>query len=873
MKKSRGIIVLILMLAVTVFFGWLAIGGVQKDLREKSASSEEQFIRKGLDLSGGLSITYQTKDANPNSEDLADTIYKLQKRVETYSTEAQVYQEGSNRINVEIPGVTADKPSETKDTAAEDTAAAEEAAAAEDTAAEDTAEDAAEPADTAAEDTADDAAAEDAAESADTAAENKDISLSQAERILQDLGTPGSLCFITMTGDDGVSNFSYTGKTESGYEMTRTLDEIREAGSVVLDGTDVADAQGGAITDQTTSAMQYVVSLTLTDEGSKKFAEATAANVGKQIAIIYDNGVVSAPRVNEAIGGGQAQITGMSTLEEARNLASYIRIGSLSLELEEIRSSIVAAQLGEEAISTSLRAALIGLIIVIIIMIIAYKVPGIVASWALLLYLFLNLLLINQFEITLTLPGIAGIILGIGMAVDANVIIYARIKEEIGAGVSVRNAIKSGFSKAFSAIFDGNITTLIAALVLMRLGSGTVKGFAYTLTLSIILSMFTALAVSRLLINAFYAVGARDEKLYGKVIAREPINFVGRKKTFFIISLVLILLGPAFMAINSGMGKNAFNYSLEFSGGTSTNVTFNENMDIKRLDAEVVPVVEEVTGDKNVQITKDTQSNQVIIKTRSLSLEEREVLNQALVDNFGVDRNLISAEFISATVSSEMRRDAIIAVIVATICMLIYIWFRFKDIRFAGSAVLALLHDVLVVLAFYAIARVSVGNTFIACMLTIVGYSINATIVIFDRIREHIRGTVRVTNLDDIVNQSITETLTRSIYTSLTTFVMVAVLYIMGVSSIREFAAPLMVGIIVGAYSSVCITGALWLVLRKKFPGRTAEAQAAAKAASVVKEASPKKTRTPKSTEPKKKNRKRVAERLAREEAEKNNQD
>ena len=825
MKKSRGILVLILMLAVTVFFGWLAIGGLQKDLTEKSKSSEEQFIRKGLDLSGGLSITYQTKDANPNSEDMSDTIYKLQKRVETYSTEAQVYQEGSNRINVEIPGVTADKPSAKEDESEE--------------------------------------------------SEEDKISLSQAERILQDLGTPGSLCFITMTGDDGVSNFSYTGATESGYELTRTLDEIREAGSVVLDGTDVADAQGGAITDKTTSAMQYVVSLSLTDEGSKKFAEATAANVGKQIAIIYDNGVVSAPRVNEAIGGGQAQITGMSTLEEARNLASYIRIGSLSLELEEIRSSIVAAQLGEEAISTSLRAALIGLVIVIIIMIAAYKVPGIAASWALLLYLFLNLLLINQFEITLTLPGIAGIILGIGMAVDANVIIYARIKEEIGAGVSVRNAIKSGFSKAFSAIFDGNITTLIAALVLMRLGSGTVKGFAYTLTLSIILSMFTALVVSRLLIYALYGVGAKDEKLYGKVLAREPINFVGRRKTFFILSLVLILLGPVFMAVNSGIGKKAFNYSLEFSGGTSTNVTFNENMDIKQLDSEVVPVVEEVTGDNNVQITKDTQSNQVIIKTRSLSLEERENLNQALVDNFGVDRELISAEFISATVSSEMRRDAIVAVIVATICMLIYIWFRFKDIRFAGSAVLALLHDVLVVLTFYAIARVSVGNTFIACMLTIVGYSINATIVIFDRIREHIKNSVRVTDLEGIVNQSITETLTRSIYTSLTTFVMVAVLYIMGVSSIREFAAPLMVGIIVGAYSSVCITGALWLVLKKKFPGKAAvqtqvSGAAPARQASSG-QASSNKNAAPKSTEPKKKNRKRVAERLAKEEAEKNN--
>ena len=243
-------------------------------------------------------------------------------------------------------------------------------------------------------------------------------------------------------------------------------------------------------------------------------------------------------------------------------------------------------------------------------------------------------------------------------------------------------------------------------------------------------------------------------------------------------------------------------------------------MDIKKIDSEVTPLVEKVTGDKNVQPTKVVGTNQVIIKTRALSLDEREELNKALVKEFDVDENLIQAENISATVSKEMRQDAIVAVLVATVCMLLYIWLRFKDIRFASSAVLALLHDVLIVLAFYAIARVSVGNTFIACMLTIVGYSINATIVIFDRIRENLHGSKRTENLEEVVNASITQTLTRSIYTSFTTFVMVAVLYIMGVSSIREFAAPLMVGIICGAYSSVCITGALWLVMKKRLSGK-----------------------------------------------------
>ena len=733
MKKSKAVVGLILTFLMTVFLCYTAAVGIGP-----TGTGSAKNINTGLDLSGGVSITYQTKEKKPSAEDMSDTVYKMQKRVEQYSTEAQAYKEGDNRITVEIPGAT------------------------------------------------------------------------DADSILNDLGKPGSLCFITQEDADGNENFAYG---QNGYELTRSLDDIRNAGCVVLEGTDVADAQGGAYQSSQNSTRQYAVSLTLTDEGKTKFAEATAANVGKQIAIVYDNQVLSAPNVNEAITGGQAQITGMSGVEEAQNLASYIRIGSLSLELEELRSSVVAAQLGEEAISTSVLAGLIGLIIVILFMIIVYRVPGFVSGFALLIYTSLVLITLNAFDITLTLPGIAGIILGIGMAVDANVIIYARIREEIASGNSVHTAIKSGFSKAFSAIFDGNITTLIASFVLMWLGSGTVKGFAYTLAIGIVASMFTALVVSRFIINALYAVGITNPKFYGKAKERKPINFVGRRKAFFILSAVLILAGPVVMGINHGAKGTALNYALDFCGGTATTVTFNKDMDIKEIDSEVTPVVEKVTGDKNVQPTKVVGTNQVVIKTRTLSQSEREKLDNVLVEKFDVDESLISTESISATVSSEMRKDAVVAVIVATICMLVYIWFRFKDICFAGSAVLALIHDVLVVLTFYAITRISVGNTFIACMLTIVGYSINATIVIFDRIRENMKK--KRMDVAETVNLSITQTLTRSIYTSFTTFVMVAVLYILGFSSICEFAAPLMAGVVCGAYSSVCITGALWLVLKK----------------------------------------------------------
>ena len=567
-----------------------------------------------------------------------------------------------------------------------------------------------------------------------------------------------------------------------------------------------------------TGNTEYIVELVLTDEGAVKFEEATAANVGKTMPIVYDGETISAPQVKAAISGGRAQIDGMESFEAAENLASTIRIGSLSLELEELNSKVVGAQLGEEAISTSLKAAVIGLVLVMIFMIIVYLLPGFTASLALILYSALTIYALWIFDITLTLPGIAGIILSIGMAVDANVIIFARIREEIAAGKTVNSAIKLGYEKALSAIVDGNITTLIAAVVLGMRGSGPVKGFAYTLGIGIVLSMFTALVVTRWLMKCFFALGLQNAKFYGAAKQLNTIGFLKKKVIFFTISVIAIVAGFVGMGINGANG-NILNYSLDFVGGTSTTVTFNEDYSIAEIDDQIVPIIEQVTGDPNVQTQKIEGSNQVVIKTRSLELSERDDMNQALIEQFGVDEGGIIAENISSTISSEMRSDAVWAVVIATICMLIYIWFRFKDIRFAGSAVLALIHDVLVVLAFYAIARISVGNTFIACMLTIVGYSINATIVIFDRIRENLGGAKKKDPeaIEEIVNRSITQTLTRSINTSLTTFVMVFMLFILGVSSIREFALPLMAGIICGAYSSVCITGALWYVFKVKF--------------------------------------------------------
>ena len=748
MKKSKAIIILLCALLVLLGVGYVDLNGVDA---EGTASASD--ISLGLDLAGGVSITYQVVgDEEPDATDMADTIAKLQKRVENYSKEAIVYQEGTDRINIEIPGVT------------------------------------------------------------------------DANKILEELGRPGSLYFIAETDKDGNANYSMQAVTDAqgnvsyAYALNKTIDELKADGSIMLEGTDVKNATAGSIKDQTMGNSTYAVDLVMTEEGTKKFEEATrnAYEKGETLGIYYDGSFVSVPSVKGVFSDGNAQISPMNSYEEAESLASTIRIGGLKLELEELHSKVVGAQLGVEAISTSLKAAVIGFIVVAVFMIAVYFLPGFASVIALGIYVALVVLLLNGFDITLTLSGIAGIILSIGMAVDANVIVFARIREELATGKTVKSAMQIGYDKALSAIIDGNVTTLIAAAVLWLLGPGTVKGFAQTLALGIVLSMFTALVVTKYIMKAFYALGLKDTKWYGIGKEHKPINFLGKKGIFFGLSLAVILVGFITMGVYKVNSGDALNYSLEFKGGTATTVTFNESYTLDEINSQMVPLIESTTGSA-VQIQTVQGSNEVIFKTNSLDVDQRQALNQVFVDNFGVDESLITSETISSTISNEMKSDTILAVAVAIICMLIYIRFRFSDIRFGVSSIACLLHDVLVVITFYALARVSVSNTFIACLLTIVGYSINATIVVFDRVRENMAVMTKKDDLQEVVNRSITQTLSRSLFTSLTTLVMVGALYIWGVTSIRDFALPLMVGIICGAYSSVCVAGALWYVLRKKF--------------------------------------------------------
>ena len=736
MKKTKrkaviNLIIFFLLLAGGIY---MAIAGVGQNESGKTAN-----VPLGLDLQGGLSVTYEIQDEKPTSDEIKATVDKLQRRVDAYSSEGEVYQEGNDRITVEIPLNT----------------------------------------------------------------EKVD-----AHDVLDELGQPGQLLFLDS------ENYTIWQKNQN--------NGTNDAYEAVLTGSDIKNAQAGV--DDSGTVKDYVVQLQFTDEGAQKFATATAANIGKPIYIIYDGAVASAPTVQSAITDGNAVINKISSYDEAESLASTIKIGALPLELKQIQYNIVGAKLGQKAVSTSLIAGAIGFGLVCILMIILYRFPGFIASLALTGYVVLMLLILSIRHITLTLPGIAGIILSIGMAVDANVIIFTRIREEISAGSGVRAAVKAGFSKALSAILDGNITTLIATVVLMILGSGSIKGFAVTLMLGIVLSMFTALFVTKMLLNSFLELGVQNPKMYGK--AKEPKihGYVKNFKICGVASLIVIIAGLAFLGVNHSRIGKSLNYSLEFTGGTSTTATFAEDdvYTLERAESEVAPVIAETAGIDagTIQIQTVEGNNQVIFKTSELTEEQSAKIDDLLKSQFKATE--VDNQSISSTISGEMKKDAIVAIAVSSVLMLLYIAFRFSDVKFGVSAVLALVHDVLVVFAVYSIGTLSVGNTFIACMLTIVGYSINATIIIFDRIRENMRTQDSKESLEELVNKSIGQTFTRTIYTSLTTFIMVFVLFVMGVTSLKEFTFTLMLGIVCGAYSSVCITGPLWYTMKKKFSKKNA---------------------------------------------------
>ena len=740
-SKVKGVLQVLLVLVLIAAFAFVAARGIGGAHRGSAKN-----IRLGLDLEGGVSVTYQAYKTDstgkrtgeqPTDKDMADTIYKMQKRVETLeSTEAAVYQEGSDRVTIDIPGA------------------------------------------------------------------------SDSEEVLKELGKAGALYFILYSDL----------KTEKGGTPNEGDKVVYDKSKVLLTGDMIGEATSGSRQQEGTGKTEYGVSIKFAGKGIKKFAKITGEHVGEQLAIVYDEKLVSAPNLKEEISGGECWISGSFTSESAEQLASTVRIGALPLELENIHGNVVGATLGSQALKSSLFAGVVGLILVIIFMIVMYRISGVAASIALIFYVGAMLLALNALNVTLTLPGIAGIILSIGMAVDANCIIFTRIREELATGKTVASAIDNGFSKAMSAIIDGNVTTLIAALVLYLKGSGTVKGFAMTLGIGIVLSMFTALFITKLLMKAFCALGMTNTSMYGIQKERKTINFIGNWKKYVVISGAVVVICVAGLVVRAASGGPLFNYSLDFAGGNSTSVDLSKTVtDEDKQKAE--DTAKSVIGSgKSVEISV-ADNTKIVVRTEELSEQKSEELKATMAKTFGVDESTkIESEFISGSVSDEMKVDAAVATLIATLCMLLYIWIRFRKLSTGISAVLALVHDVIAVLTVYVVASafIPVGSTFIACMLTIVGYSINDTIVVFDRIRENKAKATSRTSLAEIINKSITETLSRSINTSVTTFIMVFVLAVFGVDSVRQFAIPLIVGIISGCYSSVCVASPLWYVLSGK---------------------------------------------------------
>ncbi len=605
-----------------------------------------------------------------------------------------------------------------------------------------------------------------------------------------------------------------------------------------LSGEDVKDA----VADVDSENGGYKIVLTFTGEGQKKFAEATEkASSGSvtptvqdeegnsvdstAVVIWLDENILTAPTCDQTIDSEQCEITnrggGMSR-ENATEEAALIRGGALPVSLSEVESSVQSASIGENALDKSIIAGAVGLGLVFLIMLLVYNLLGLFADLALALYVMIVLWGMVGLNAVLTLPGIAGLILGIGMAVDANVIIFSRIKEEIGLGRSIRVAVDEGSRHALVTVMDSQITTLIATVVLYQLGSTAVKGFAITLMISIIVSIFTAVFVTQCFVGVLADSDIAKPTLFGcradgtpKRFITKKFEFISRRKIFYIISACVFACGILFFAIRG------FNYGIDFTGGTMLEV----DMGSKVSAAEISSSIREFDLNESIVFSGEDGSTAIIKTTKALGAADRDKVTDKLVEDFKLGDDAVkSSEEFGATIGSEIRSNAIKSILIAALFMLAYIIIRFRSWKYGVAAVAGIGHDVLVLLSMYAIFHFTVNNPFIAVLLTIVGYSINDTIVIFDRIREN-RRVMRGKPLTEILNTSINQTLDRSIMTSITTFVAIIPLMVLVSSALAGFVIPLMIGVICGTYSSIFICSPLYYEFNKREEMSRYEAQ------------------------------------------------
>ncbi|HAT82319.1 protein translocase subunit SecD [uncultured Eubacterium sp.] len=592
-------------------------------------------------------------------------------------------------------------------------------------------------------------------------------------------------------------------------------------GTEVLSGSDVKNA-AAAVDSQNGG---YKITMKFTGAGQSKFAQATeraaSGNVNATveergqkvdptaIVIKLDDDILTAPTVREKIDNDSCEITrnGGFSEEEASQTAALIRGGALPVSLTEAQSSVESASIGANALDKSIVAGAIGLGLVFLLMLFMYNVLGLIADVALALYVLIVLWVMAGMGAVLTLPGIAGIVLGIGMAVDANVIIFSRIKEEIGQGRSIRVAVSTGFKHALTTVLDSQITTLIATIVLYQLGSTTVKGFAVTLMISILASIFTAVVISQIMVGTLAESKSARYRFFGcnndgtpRNFVKKQFRFIQHRKIFYCASAAVILCGLVFL------GVRGFNYGIDFTGGTSIEMNMGQKVSIPKVEK----TISEFKLDPSIVYSGEGQKNVIIKTTKGLTTPQRKAVTDKLRSAYGLgEKSIISSQEFGATVGKEIRNNAIKSILIAAFFMLLYIIFRFKTWKYGVAAIAGIGHDVLVMIAFYAIFGVTVNNPFIAAILTIVGYSINDTIVIFDRVREN-RHIMRNTPVGEVLDTSINQTLNRSIMTSLTTVVSIIPLLVMVSGTLAQFVLPLMVGVLCGTYSSIFLCSPLY---------------------------------------------------------------
>ena len=867
--------IILAVIALSAYTVWPSIqvhskkGEEQKAFLKENPKMATKSINFGLDLAGGTSITLQIdqsglKEGDDIKDIQAQSLEIIRNRVDQYGlSEPQISPSGDDRILVELAGVddstakalvgstaklefkilaeadrfpqvvglidqylTRQTSDVTADSAATDSTAAKDSTVA----AKDSAKDTAQLSDeellggkvAAAEAPKAEDSSKAATEEAAPATEvGKALSsyymsfanggfiaeedIEKVKKLLELDGVkkliPRDLNFAFGSGLEKISNDSPV-KAKRLYLLKRRAE---------MGGDDIVNAQPHRLADGV-SAGEVAVTLKFGGIGPKKFSAVTAANVGKQMAIVLDNQVISAPRINERIPNGDAQITGLDDMAEANRLAVVLRAGALKAPMKIIESRTVGATLGEENIVQGFGSGAVGLILCLVFMVAYYRLGGLIASLGMVINTLVTAAVMSVFNATLTLPGIAGFILVVGMSLDANVIIYERIREELKAGLTARAAVAKGYERAFSAILDSNLTTVLTGLILYKIGTGSVKGFGLTLTIGILTSLFCAITLTRAILD--WKLAKRDTTTLSigngiKAINEANLQIIPHRKRFGLISTILIIASIACIAIKG------FDFSIDFTGGQVYTIQYQDNAK-HETDLNKALSAAGISGTK-VRSLGGTSANSYQVSLRTDDANFETTMAKAF-EAAGQKCEIVAKDTVGPTIGAELRFNAILSVILAWLGILLYVWFRFGKfgLGFGVAAVLGLVHDTIITLGFISAFSLSFDGALIASLLTMIGYSVNDTIVNFDRIREN-TSVYGSANFGETINRSLNQCFSRTMVTSLTTLFVCVILAVMGGSSIRDFGLVQCFGILIGTYSSVCICSPIVLWWSNRF--------------------------------------------------------